>query len=105
MGGKKDSLTLPFYESHPPAWLPKIHSSGDLGIIHFSRLLHVLNLSSGYPGFHPPRPRQDEDILTTANVKDGVQYKLPISVSGTTLNVILAGLDRAFRWNTLVTIK
>ncbi|KAJ7251846.1 hypothetical protein B0H12DRAFT_1202710 [Mycena haematopus] len=39
---------LPLYESRPPDWLPKAHVSADLG----------------YTGFHPPRPGQDEDVLT-----------------------------------------
>ncbi|KAK7057438.1 Med12 domain-containing protein [Favolaschia claudopus] len=46
---------LPLYDSQPPEWLPKSHLSGDLG----------------YPGFHPPRPNQDEDVLTAENVKNG----------------------------------
>ncbi|KAJ7497070.1 hypothetical protein FB451DRAFT_214151 [Mycena latifolia] len=50
---------LPLYESHPPGWLPKAHVSADLG----------------YTGFHPPRPGQDEDVLTTENVRNG--FTLP----------------------------
>ncbi|KAJ7039194.1 hypothetical protein C8F04DRAFT_1087468 [Mycena alexandri] len=46
---------LPVYESHPPDWLPKSHISADLG----------------YTGFHPPRPGQDEDVLTAENVRNG----------------------------------
>ncbi|KAJ7128929.1 hypothetical protein C8R43DRAFT_1026393 [Mycena crocata] len=46
---------LPLYESHPPDWLPKAHGSADLG----------------YTGFHPPRPGQDEDVLTAENVRNG----------------------------------
>ncbi|KAJ7782856.1 hypothetical protein B0H16DRAFT_1494639 [Mycena metata] len=46
---------LPLYESHPPDWLPKSHVSADLG----------------YTGFHPPRPGQDEDVLTAENVRNG----------------------------------
>ncbi|KAF9528525.1 hypothetical protein CPB83DRAFT_314750 [Crepidotus variabilis] len=61
---EKQAEPLPVYESHPPGWLPKLHASADVG----------------YPGFHPPRPRQDEDVLTTATIKDGLPYKLPVSV-------------------------
>ncbi|KAG6920074.1 hypothetical protein DXG01_010142 [Tephrocybe rancida] len=43
------------YESHPPAWLPKVHGSADLG----------------YLGFYPPRAGQEEDLLTETNVKNG----------------------------------
>ncbi|KAJ6602183.1 hypothetical protein B0H10DRAFT_2167359 [Mycena sp. CBHHK59/15] len=54
---------LPLYESHPPDWLPKAHASADLG----------------YTGFHPPRPGQDEDVLSTANVKNG--FTVPAAVA------------------------
>ncbi|EKM53974.1 uncharacterized protein PHACADRAFT_196411 [Phanerochaete carnosa HHB-10118-sp] len=47
----------PIYESQPPKWLPKAHGSADLG----------------YVSFFPPRPDQEEDILTVSNVKDGFQ--------------------------------
>ncbi|KAJ6558511.1 hypothetical protein DFH09DRAFT_1486615, partial [Mycena vulgaris] len=50
---------LPLYESRPPDWLPKAHVSADLG----------------YTAFHPPRPGQDEDVLTTENVRNG--FTLP----------------------------
>ncbi|KAJ7755754.1 hypothetical protein DFH07DRAFT_490213 [Mycena maculata] len=50
---------LPLYESQPPDWLPKAHVSADLG----------------YTGFHPPRPGQDEDVLTTKNIQNG--FTLP----------------------------
>ncbi|KAJ7647576.1 hypothetical protein FB45DRAFT_893821 [Roridomyces roridus] len=43
----------------PPPWLPKSHVSADLG----------------YTGFHPPRPGEDEDVLTTENVRNG--FTLP----------------------------
>ncbi|KAJ7668448.1 hypothetical protein DFH06DRAFT_1181718 [Mycena polygramma] len=46
---------LPLYDSQPPDWLPPSHRSGDLG----------------YTGFHPPRPGQDEDVLTAENVRSG----------------------------------
>ncbi|KAH7905552.1 hypothetical protein BJ138DRAFT_1072652 [Hygrophoropsis aurantiaca] len=51
---KRDN-PLPVYESHPPQWLPKSHKSADIG----------------YPGFYPPRPGQDEDILSETHVKNG----------------------------------
>ncbi|KAF8160920.1 hypothetical protein B0H34DRAFT_795767 [Crassisporium funariophilum] len=61
---EKQSVVLPIYESHPPSWLPKIHGSADLG----------------YAGFHPPRPGQDEDVLSGKNVKDGFILGQPVSV-------------------------
>ncbi|KAJ7209594.1 hypothetical protein GGX14DRAFT_630911, partial [Mycena pura] len=50
---------LPLHESQPPDWLPKTHVSADLG----------------YTGYHPPRPGQDEDVLTAENVRTG--FNLP----------------------------
>nr|GAT57732.1 predicted protein [Mycena chlorophos] len=50
---------LPLYQSQPPDWLPKAHASADIG----------------YPGFHPPRPGQDEDVLTGENIRNG--YTIP----------------------------
>ncbi|KAJ7072521.1 hypothetical protein C8F01DRAFT_1104256 [Mycena amicta] len=46
-------------ESRPPPWLPATHASADIG----------------YTGFHPPRPGQDEDVLTTDNIRNG--FNLP----------------------------
>ncbi|KAL0581804.1 RNA polymerase II mediator complex subunit [Marasmius crinis-equi] len=57
---------LPTYESHPPEWLPKAHADADLG----------------YAGFHPPRPGQDEDLLSEYNVKNG--YHLGFTVTAET---------------------
>ncbi|KAG7090909.1 hypothetical protein E1B28_009986 [Marasmius oreades] len=54
---------LPAYESHPPEWLPKAHNEVDLG----------------YAGFHPPRPGQEEDLLSENNVKNG--YHLGLTVT------------------------
>ncbi|KAF8070344.1 hypothetical protein FPV67DRAFT_1413891 [Lyophyllum atratum] len=54
---------LPIYESHPPQWLPKAHSSADLG----------------YLGFYPPRSGQEEDLLSEANVKNGFVLGKPVS--------------------------
>ncbi|GLB37302.1 putative transcription mediator complex subunit Med12 [Lyophyllum shimeji] len=53
----------PIYESHPPAWLPNVHSSADLG----------------YLGFYPPRAGQDEDLLSEANVKNGFVLGKPVA--------------------------
>ncbi|KAJ3781694.1 hypothetical protein GGU10DRAFT_98188 [Lentinula aff. detonsa] len=50
-----DSIPPSVYQLHPPEWLPKAHNSADLG----------------YPNFHPPRPGQEEDILSESNVKNG----------------------------------
>ncbi|ESK91038.1 rna polymerase ii mediator complex component [Moniliophthora roreri MCA 2997] len=55
--------TLPAYESHPPTWLPRAHAEADLG----------------YTGFYPPRPGQDEDVLSASNVKNG--YVLGFAVT------------------------
>ncbi|KAG2121417.1 hypothetical protein BD769DRAFT_1629455 [Suillus cothurnatus] len=52
----------PIYESLPPPWLPKSHKSADVG----------------YPGFHPPRPGQDEDVLSDKHIKDGFLLPLPV---------------------------
>lgn len=54
---EKDSQgdSLPIYECHPPAWVPATHKVADVG----------------YPGFHPPYPGQDEDVLSDSNVKSG----------------------------------
>lgn len=52
----------PIYESLPPAWLPKSHKTADVG----------------YPGFHPPRPGQDEDVLSDKHIKDGFLLPLPV---------------------------
>ncbi len=46
---------IPQYQSHPPPWVPQATRDGDLG----------------YHGFHPPRPRQGEDILDAATIKSG----------------------------------
>ncbi|KAF9268799.1 hypothetical protein L218DRAFT_984144 [Marasmius fiardii PR-910] len=54
---------LPAYESHPPEWLPQAHNEVDLG----------------YSGFHPPRPGQEEDLLSENNVKNG--YHLGFTVT------------------------
>ncbi|OCH91787.1 hypothetical protein OBBRIDRAFT_752537 [Obba rivulosa] len=63
---KSDKEPPPIYESHPPDWLPRAHVSAD----------------TGYLGFYPPRIKQDEDILTETNVKNGLV--LPLAVPAET---------------------
>lgn len=46
---------IPQYQSRPPSWVPQASRDGDLG----------------YHGFHPPRPRQGEDILDATTMKSG----------------------------------
>ncbi|KAI6169577.1 hypothetical protein EDD17DRAFT_1784529, partial [Pisolithus thermaeus] len=46
---------LPIYECHPPAWVPSTHRVADVG----------------YPGFDPPHPGQEEDVLSDVNIKAG----------------------------------
>ncbi|KAI6121312.1 hypothetical protein F5141DRAFT_1186585 [Pisolithus sp. B1] len=46
---------LPIYECHPPAWVPSTHRIADVG----------------YPGFDPPHPGQEEDVLSDVNIKVG----------------------------------
>ncbi|KAF9453917.1 hypothetical protein P691DRAFT_798859 [Macrolepiota fuliginosa MF-IS2] len=55
MRERKDEKQLPIYESQPPKWLPKSHATADLG----------------YPGFFPPKPGQDEDLLSETRVRTG----------------------------------
>ncbi|THH04935.1 hypothetical protein EW145_g5157 [Phellinidium pouzarii] len=62
VGQGADSEMPAIYESTPPDWLPKTSSSADLGFINF----------------FPPRPSQEEDILTEANVKHGFTLKTAI---------------------------
>ncbi|KAJ3559369.1 hypothetical protein NM688_g388 [Phlebia brevispora] len=61
---RRDKSPPPVYECRPPEWLPKSHNSADLG----------------YVGFFPPRPDQEEEILTETNVKNGITqgYSVPI---------------------------
>ncbi|RDX50110.1 hypothetical protein OH76DRAFT_1402976 [Lentinus brumalis] len=56
MAKRETSDPLTIYESRPPEWLPRAHTSADLG----------------YVGFHPPRPHQIEETLTESNVKNGL---------------------------------
>ncbi|OBZ68162.1 Mediator of RNA polymerase II transcription subunit 12 [Grifola frondosa] len=60
--GEKELPSLPIYESRPPDWLPQTHISADLG----------------YVGFFPPRPDQHEELLTEANVKNGLILGLSV---------------------------
>ncbi|THV06762.1 hypothetical protein K435DRAFT_711026 [Dendrothele bispora CBS 962.96] len=55
--------SLPVYELCPPNWLPLSHKHADIG----------------YPGFFPPRPGQDEDVLSEVNVKNGFQLSYTTS--------------------------
>ncbi|KAJ3761793.1 hypothetical protein EV360DRAFT_37070 [Lentinula raphanica] len=61
-----DDATPSIFQLHPPEWLPKTHNSADLG----------------YPNFYPPRPGQEEDILSESNVRNG--FALPQVVSADT---------------------
>ncbi|KAF5370753.1 hypothetical protein D9758_002110 [Tetrapyrgos nigripes] len=65
-GDRSNPLPPPVYESYPPNWLPLSHKHADIG----------------YPGFFPPRPGQDEDVLSEYNVKNG--YQLPSAISAET---------------------
>ncbi|KAI0248197.1 hypothetical protein BJV78DRAFT_1334324 [Lactifluus subvellereus] len=56
-------LPLQLQVAHPPDWLPEAHSSADLGRF----------------GYHFPHPRQEEDILTETNVKDGLHLPTPVA--------------------------
>ncbi|KAH9166651.1 hypothetical protein EDB89DRAFT_2128588 [Lactarius sanguifluus] len=49
--------------AHPPDWLPEVHTSADLGRF----------------GYHFPHPKQEEDILTETNVKDGLHLPTPVA--------------------------
>ncbi|KAI9448864.1 hypothetical protein BJY52DRAFT_1309908 [Lactarius psammicola] len=49
--------------AHPPDWLPGAHTSADLGRF----------------GYHFPHPKQEEDVLTEANVKDGLHLPTPVA--------------------------
>ncbi|KAF5386158.1 hypothetical protein D9615_002361 [Tricholomella constricta] len=66
---------IPIFESHPPAWLPKVHTSADLG----------------YLGFHPPRVGQDEDLLSEANVKNGFVLGHQVSAETFSAHSIING--------------
>ncbi|KAG2113880.1 uncharacterized protein F5147DRAFT_788005 [Suillus discolor] len=67
----------PIYESLPPPWLPKSHRTADVG----------------YPGFHPPRPGQDEDVLSDKHIKDGFLLPLPVPDEHQSASVIFLQQD------------
>ena len=75
-----NSEPLQIYHSAPPDWLPKIHSHADLGQFRLTALqlfpsIHetaTVNGIAGFHGFQPPRPGQEEDILSQSNVKNGI---------------------------------
>jgi mediator of RNA polymerase II transcription subunit 12 len=56
-------LPLAIEEARPPEWLPTAHATADLGLV----------------GYHPPFPGQQEDVLTTAAVQNGLQTHDPVS--------------------------
>ncbi|KAL1675939.1 hypothetical protein EV122DRAFT_280599 [Schizophyllum commune] len=71
MRGRKEpdsERDAPTYECVPPPWLPQVHRTADLG----------------YTGFYPPKPGQDEDLLTESNIKKG--FQLGHAVAGETLS-------------------
>jgi mediator of RNA polymerase II transcription subunit 12 len=83
----------PIYESLPPPWLPKSHRTADVGE-HPRLCKHLPNHSYaclGYPGFHPPRPGQDEDVLSDKHIKDGFLLPLPVPVSLRLIHLKLNG--------------
>ena len=70
--------------AHPPDWLPEAHSAADLS--KYLRSCETLCrcstdafVGTGRFGYHFPHPKQEEDILTETNVKDGLH--LPTSVA------------------------
>lgn len=82
---KGDKEPLPIYESKPPEWLPKSHVSSDLGASSIYALGPPLLTSwsfgsTGFVGFYPPRPDQEEEILTETNVKNGLILGLSVPV-------------------------
>ncbi|KAL1745362.1 hypothetical protein HDZ31DRAFT_36596 [Schizophyllum fasciatum] len=71
MRGRKEQDSerdAPIYECVPPPWLPQLHRTADLG----------------YTGFYPPKPGQDEDLLSETNIKKG--FQLGQVVAGETLS-------------------
>jgi mediator of RNA polymerase II transcription subunit 12, fungi type len=94
--GEKDNETdngLPVYECQPPTWLPAIHGAADLGAYdsHGEFVKGTESQTLGYPGFHPPKPGQDEDILSAKHVKEGFAMSNPVNVR----NVAVGRLLRA----------
>jgi mediator of RNA polymerase II transcription subunit 12 len=71
--------------AHPPDWLPEAHTAADLG--EYLRNCEERRRSStdafrrtGRFGYHFPHPKQEEDILTETNVKDGLHLPTPVAV-------------------------
>ena len=95
---------LQIYRSAPPDWLPKIHSHADLGQFHLTAPLlfpsiHrtvVVNGVVGFHGFQPPRPGQEEDILSQSNVKNGIA--IPSASVGVPFARIAVGLKDVERY-------
>lgn len=83
-GPGKDKPAI--YQSVPPKWLPTSSTSGDLGErLYLDQLSDVSNIShtrnlQGFPGFYPPYPGQEEDLLTDSNVKSGFTLKHVVNV-------------------------
>ena len=76
-----DKEPLPVYQCLPPEWLPKAHSSADLGAQTLLPVLEPLGqLIVGYVGFYPPRPDQEEEILSETNVKNGLSHGQVVEV-------------------------
>ncbi|KAG6857783.1 hypothetical protein H0H87_004199 [Tephrocybe sp. NHM501043] len=73
--GDANASTPLIYESHPPAWLPKVHGSADLG----------------YLGFYPPRAGQEEDLLSESNVKNGFTLNQQVLAETFSAHTILNG--------------
>ena len=73
--------------AHPPDWLPEAHTASDLGSWAPQRtdcfIVTVLTRRCcciGRFGYHFPHPKQEEDILTEASVKDGLHLPTPVAV-------------------------
>ncbi|KAJ2931312.1 hypothetical protein H1R20_g5848, partial [Candolleomyces eurysporus] len=72
---KQPVANLPIYHPEPPPWLPPIHGEGDLG----------------YPGFQPPRPGQDEDVMSATNIKNGYMLPQPVAVETFSAQAMING--------------
>jgi hypothetical protein len=73
--------------AHPPDWLPEAHTAADLGSWAPRRTDYFIVTALtrrfccvGRFGYHFPHPKQEEDILTEANVKDGLHLPTPVAV-------------------------
>jgi mediator of RNA polymerase II transcription subunit 12 len=85
---KPEQEPPPIYESQPPTWLPKSHRTADVGEPRdiLMKSYPIIFIHTGYPGFHPPCPGQDEDVLSDKHVKDGFLLPLPVPVSLQSIN-------------------